>query len=1387
MTDRMLTGLMMDDFQLSLTSLVERAEQLSAVRPVVSRRPDGSLDRTTLGECARRARQLAGGLAALGIRDGDRVATLLWNQADHLELYFAVPLMGAVIHTLNPRLNPDELSYIAADAEDRVIVVDESLRDVLDSVDWEFEHVIVVSHSGSVPGDSIDYESLVASAEPISWPPISERRAAAMCCTSGTTGRPKGVVHSHRVLVLHSLAAALPDVLGISSRDVILPAVPMFHVNAWGLPYTAALAGAALVLPGPRLDSVGVLDLLASERVTFTAGVPTVWMSVLEPLDAEPDRWDLRALQRVNLGGAAAPRSLLEGFDRHGLTIIHGWGMTETSPLGTVCRLPSELDAASPAEQYDYRARHGVAIPFVELRARGEDGELVPWNDRAMGELEVRGPWVAAGYHREVSADKFTDDGWFRTGDVVRIDQRGCIRICTATDAIRNEPLKACYEGAESNGVSFVGKDRPFRREPGAPMDSARTVAAAVLDGLPHGKVDGSNPTSTSWPSRADRIPSRRAGVRFVTGRRGRHRSVNLRPRAESFARTANLPRHSLAPWLVVEQFEYETAENGSTVLELIAGIEGELGAPAGAALFVQRGAAKSLHPALACVTCRRCADDRPRLSESGLLWQASFAVPLEVVEFPSALFELRATDRPALALPAPARCLKTVPGAASVSHKNPWGAQFQRLLATFAAGVTVAATTSVAGVAMADTTPTTIGIPTSPAAKAGSTGMMTTRLPSAPTQGSPADAGSLTPRVSSAITAPSAPTHGAPANGESVTARVSSAPSQGASASGSPTAQLPSAPTQRMSVNVGSTTTQLPPAPAQGAPANAVSVTPRVSSAPTQRMSNDASITTRLPSTQTERPSATAGHKQHPAPSVHTEPTAANGPAPNDTQPHSHGSGNHAPRSVAPPIAQPLTAITAPSADRGRSRCEPAIVAPHTLPRPVLDSTTVAHCLPHGMVRKRGAPHHTKHSKHKTHAGGKSSQHRRPAANTTHASGGAGLSRPQAAPPDWAQATLPNLLQSTAPDRPEGTSPDQDASQGAQTSPASASDAPTGLVAAVTFPVATDPSSSGLSVYSFSPSQLAQLSSLGGGIQPPAFLIPIYKAAGRRYHVPWQILAAINSIETDYGRDLSVSSAGAIGWMQFMPETWARYAVDADGNGRLNPYDPRDAIFTAARYLAANGAASNLPQAIFAYNHAQWYVAEVLARAQLITDTASVGVGNNGYWLPGAGRYMHGRTVDGGRFANPIPGGWQPERLDMGYDGTFTSLLDSPVSGTVTYASRSFSNWGGYIEIQASTAISGLASSTFYFAEGLDPTVQAGQQVTAGQPIAIASPSPWNGISGNIEWGLAAPGAVGAPTNPVAESGASDPAQMVTNFAIWAVNTLGIAPPASTDHAGYA
>ena len=431
MGEPLLHGLMMDDYPLSLTTLVERAERFTPGRKVVYRRPDGNVHRTTVGDCARRGRRLASALGELGIGEGDRVGTLMWNQPEHLEVYNAVPSMGAVVHTLNPRLHPDELAFIASDAEDRAIVVDETLLPVLDSFSdaHNFEHVIVVSHSGGVPDGTIDYESLIVSGEPMEWPEPHERRAAAICYTSGTTGRPKGVLYSHRALVLHSMGAALPDAMNISARDTVLPVVPMFHANAWGIPYIATMMGAALVLPGPKLDAESVLDLLADEKVSLTAGVPTVWMAMLGAIEDEPGRWDLSSLKRLLVGGSAVPKTMIEGYQKQGLTIVQGWGMTETSPLASTSIVPPELDDATADEQFTYRARQGIPAPFVEIRARGDDGELIPWDDRAIGELEVRGPWVAAAYFQGSGAEKFTDDGWFQTGDVVKIDERGSIRI----------------------------------------------------------------------------------------------------------------------------------------------------------------------------------------------------------------------------------------------------------------------------------------------------------------------------------------------------------------------------------------------------------------------------------------------------------------------------------------------------------------------------------------------------------------------------------------------------------------------------------------------------------------------------------------------------------------------------------------------------------------------------------------------------------------------------------------------------------------------------------------------------------------------------------------------------------------------------------------------
>jgi fatty-acyl-CoA synthase len=431
MGEPQLYGLMMDDYPLSLTAVVERAELLTPDRKVVYRRPDGAVHRTTMGDCARRARRLAGALADLGVREGDRVATLMWNQPEHLEAYYALPSMGAVVHTLNPRLHPDELGFIAGDAEDRAIIVDESLLPVFDSFKdaHSFEHVIVVSHEGNAPQGALDYAPFIKDAEPADWVEPHERRACAICYTSGTTGRPKGVLYSHRALVLHSFMAALPDQMNISMRDTVLPVVPMFHANAWGIPYTATMMGASLVLPGPKLDAESVLDLLADEHVTLTAGVPTVWMAMLKAIEAEPDRWDLSRLHRLLVGGSAVPKSMIEGYQKHGLTIVQGWGMTETSPLASTSTVPPELDGATDDEKFEHRARQGTPAPFVDIRARGDSGELIPWDDQAMGELEVRGPWVAAAYFRGIGAEKFTDDGWFQTGDVVKIDEHGSIKI----------------------------------------------------------------------------------------------------------------------------------------------------------------------------------------------------------------------------------------------------------------------------------------------------------------------------------------------------------------------------------------------------------------------------------------------------------------------------------------------------------------------------------------------------------------------------------------------------------------------------------------------------------------------------------------------------------------------------------------------------------------------------------------------------------------------------------------------------------------------------------------------------------------------------------------------------------------------------------------------
>jgi fatty-acyl-CoA synthase len=420
-------GLMMD-FQLTLPHLLRRAETLFGEKEIVTRLPDKSFHRYTYADMTRRAKQLAVALQQLGLEPGDRVATLCWNHYQHMEAYFGIPCAGFVLHTLNLRLHHGDIGYIAKHGGDRALIVDRSLVPLMEQFkgDTDIEHVFVVEDS---------YEELLAGASADDWrdPELDEDTAAAMCYTSGTTGLPKGVVYSHRSTVLHTLgvAAGNPLSLGISERDVILPVVPMFHANAWGYPYIAAMLGSKLVYPGPYLDPESLLDAFVEEGVTWTAGVPTIWMGILQLLDANPGKWDLSRMKGMLVGGSAAPRAMIAGFkQRHGMNVVHGWGMTETSPVASTAALPGEIAQADEETQFDYIAMQGMPLPFVELRVRDDDGKLLPWDGESMGELEIRGPWVAAAYYdTPEQADRWTDDGWFRTGDIVSMHPRGFVMI----------------------------------------------------------------------------------------------------------------------------------------------------------------------------------------------------------------------------------------------------------------------------------------------------------------------------------------------------------------------------------------------------------------------------------------------------------------------------------------------------------------------------------------------------------------------------------------------------------------------------------------------------------------------------------------------------------------------------------------------------------------------------------------------------------------------------------------------------------------------------------------------------------------------------------------------------------------------------------------------
>ncbi len=428
-------GTMMD-YPLTLVHLLERAGKLFPRSEIVSRLPDRSLHRYTYAEFYRRSRALAEALQKAGLRPGDRVATLMWNHYAHAEAYFGIPVAGGVFHTLNLRLAPTDLAYIAHHGGARFLIVDDILLPLLekfkDSV--KFERVIVVPLSGTgVPSGHDNYEEFLTTASgSFIYPAIEENDALSMCYTSGTTGVPKGVIYTHRSVVLHTFLQTTADNFAISHNDVLLPVVSMFHVNGWGMPFVSALTGCKLVLPGPHLDIESLLEFFETEKITVAAGVPTIWLSLVDYLERHPERRKCLP-NRVLVGGASPPEALIRKLDQYGVKLIQGWGLTESSPEATTNQLKSHMNNWPEDEQYATKAKAGIPVPFVELRVVNESGE-VPRDNATMGEVQLRGPWVAASYYNlPDEKDKWTDDGWFRTGDVGCWDDEGYLKIVDRT------------------------------------------------------------------------------------------------------------------------------------------------------------------------------------------------------------------------------------------------------------------------------------------------------------------------------------------------------------------------------------------------------------------------------------------------------------------------------------------------------------------------------------------------------------------------------------------------------------------------------------------------------------------------------------------------------------------------------------------------------------------------------------------------------------------------------------------------------------------------------------------------------------------------------------------------------------------------------------------
>jgi len=472
-------GLMMDT-PLLISSLAKHAEKNHANREIVSVTADNPLHRYTYKECFARARQLANALGKLGLETGDRVATLAWNDYRHLETYYAVSGSGYVCHTINPRLFPEQLIFIINHAEDRWIMTDvmfvpllESFADKITGV----EGFIVMTDEAHMPETSLDnvvcYETLIANeSSDYDWPDLNERTASALCYTSGTTGDPKGVLYDHRSTILHAYAAGAPDVMCMSNQDCVLPVVPLFHVNAWGSPYTAVMAGAKIVFPGPRMgDGEALYDLMESEGVTLSLGVPTVWLAVLAYTDRANKK--LSSLRRTVIGGAAVPRSMIEILrDKHDVEVRQGWGMTETSPLGVVNTVKSGMEELSDEERLDLAVKAGRGLFGIDMRIVDDDGNELPWDGEAYGALQVTGPWVCKDYYKlDGAAGTHTEDGWFETGDVATIDAEGYMAITDRTKDV----IKSGGEWISSIELENTAMGHP-------------AVAEAAVIGLAHPK-----------------------------------------------------------------------------------------------------------------------------------------------------------------------------------------------------------------------------------------------------------------------------------------------------------------------------------------------------------------------------------------------------------------------------------------------------------------------------------------------------------------------------------------------------------------------------------------------------------------------------------------------------------------------------------------------------------------------------------------------------------------------------------------------------------------------------------------------------------------------------------------------------------------------------------